>query len=98
MSRNTVKFGLTRRCSQRRRAARLRRRALVLVVRFVLGLPLDGRRHSNCTFWTRGTRRVGYSPYLITWQWWALAAGWQRASIRLAVTAVAVLLMWAVLG
>jgi len=65
-----------------------------LLVRFVCGLPLDGRRCSNATFWQPGTRRVGRPAYLLTWQWWALAAGWQRAGIRLtAVTAVVLLLV-----
>jgi hypothetical protein len=59
------------------------------VFRFLTGRPLDGKRHSNATFWRRGTRRLGYPPYLITWDWWNLAAGWQRAAIRfIAVAAV----------
>jgi hypothetical protein len=60
------------------------------VFRFLTGRELDGKRHSNATFWRRGTRRLGYPPYLITWDWWALAAGWQRAVLRL--TAVVVVL------
>jgi hypothetical protein len=59
-----------------------------LVLRFLVGRPLDGRRHSNATFWRRGTRRLGYPPYLITWDRWNLAAGWQRAALRLAAVAV----------
>jgi hypothetical protein len=58
--------------------------------RFLTGYPLDGRRYSNSTFWRRGTRRVGYQPYFITWGWWALAAGWQRALIRLLAVFLAV--------
>ncbi len=94
MGRNTVKPALTR--NPRSRTARRRvRMMLVLVVRFVCGRALDGRRHSNATFWTPGTRRVGQPAYLPTWRWWTLAAGWQRAGIRL--TAVAVVAM-AVVG
>ncbi|MEV4275856.1 hypothetical protein [Actinoplanes xinjiangensis] len=86
MSKNTVKPTLTR---QRRTSARRRRQAtpamvaLQLLVRFLSGRPLDGRRHSNGTFWAAGTRRVGPPAYLITCQWWALAAGWQRLGVRL---------------
>ncbi|MDR7273605.1 hypothetical protein [Catenuloplanes atrovinosus] len=82
MRTNSVK----RRLTPRRRTARL-------VLRFVAGLSLDGRRHSNATFWRRGTRRVGVPAYLVTWRWWALAAGWQRALIRLSAVAVTVLLL-----
>jgi hypothetical protein len=60
-----------------------RRRFAVQALRFLSGFPMDGRRHSNATFWRRGTRRIGYPPYLITWGWWNLAAGWQRATVRL---------------
>jgi hypothetical protein len=63
-----------------------------LAFRFVAGLPLNGRRCSNATFWRRGTRRVGVPAYLVTWRWWALAAGWQRAGIRLSLTAASALL------
>jgi hypothetical protein len=91
MSRNTVKRSLTRNRRTRRSARRVYR-AVVLVLRFVSGRALDGRRHSNATFWQPGTRRVGHPAYLITWRWWALAAGWQRAGIRLTtVTAVVIL-------
>ena len=97
MSGNTVKPGVTGK-GQRRTRARRGRRVVVLLLRFVSGRPLDGRRHSNGTFWRRGTRRIGYPPYLLTWAWWALAAGWQRAVIRLTATAVVGLLAWAVLA
>jgi hypothetical protein len=87
MSKNTVKPALTR---QRRNRGR-RRQAnpfILFLVRFLSGLPLDGRRHSNCTFWTAGTRRVGVPAYLITCRWWALAAGWQRLGVRLTISMV----------
>ncbi|SDT38112.1 hypothetical protein [Actinoplanes derwentensis] len=94
MSKNTVKRPLTH--QRRTRGSRLRLPVMVaLLVWFLSGRPLDGRRHSDCTFWTAGTRRVGRPSYLITFRWWALAAGWQRLGLRL--TAVAVLSM-AVVG
>jgi hypothetical protein len=98
MSKNTVKSALTRR---RRSRSRKGLRLAVVALRFVIGRPLDGRRYSNGSFWRRGTRRVGYPPYLFTWQWWLLAAGWQRAAVRLAVTAVVTgiaLVAWAVVA
>lgn len=64
-----------------------RSRTGVVAARFVTGRPLTGRRHSDGTFWRRGTRRIGNPPYLFTWDWWTLAAGWQRAAIRLATVA-----------
>ncbi|GGL09766.1 hypothetical protein [Mangrovihabitans endophyticus] len=90
MGKNTVKPGLTR--NRRRRARRSRRAGAVLVwlVRFVTGRALDGRRHSDATFWSPGSRRLGPSAYLVTWRWWALAAGWQRAGIRLTLTTAVV--------
>lgn len=96
MSKKTVKPGLTGNRRNRNRARR-RYRVVVLLLRFLMGRPLDGHRHSDGTFWRRGTRRVGYPPYLLTWRWWALAAGWQRATIRLTATAIVGLLAWAVL-
>ena len=95
MSKNTVKPALTRKRRSRNGRRRSRTMLVLLVlVRFVSGRALDGRRHSNATFWTPGTRRVGQPAYLLTWQWWTLAAGWQRAGIRLtAVAAVAMLLV-----
>jgi hypothetical protein len=92
MSKNTVKPTLTpnRRKSARRRQGH-RLVALRVLVRFLSGRPLDGRRHSNCTFWTAGSRRVGRPAYLITLRWWALAAGWQRLGVRLTVTTVLLL-------
>ena len=77
--------------TKKARRGRGRLRTVRWVLRFLTGRPLDGRRHSNGTFWRRGTRRLGYPPYLIGWDWWALAAGWQRAVLR--VSAVAVLLV-----
>lgn len=91
MSKNTVKSGLTRR---RRRAVQDRGQILaVLVVRFLLGRPLDGRRYSNATFWKAATRRVGVPSYLVTWRWWAMAAGWQKAGLRLVCLAAGFLLL-----
>jgi hypothetical protein len=91
MSKNTVKPGLTRRRRNRRSRNWWWLRLVVLVVRFLTGRPLDGRRYCNATFWRRGTRRVGYPPYLITWAWWNLAAGWQRTMVRLLLVFLAVL-------
>ena len=94
MSKNTVKAALTPngRTTRRRRPVWQRRiRLVVLLVRFLTGRPLDGRRYSNATFWKSATRRVGVPSYLVTWRWWAMAAGWQKASLRL--TAVAALFM-----
>jgi hypothetical protein len=92
MSKNTVKPALTprRRSRTRRRRSRI---LAALLVRFVAGRPLDGRRHSNGTFWQPGTRRVGHPAYLVTWRWWALAAGWQRAGIRLSTVAAVVMVL-----
>lgn len=89
MRKNTVKRSLTRqRRSRTRRIGRVRV-GVALVARFVSGMPLDGRRHSNATFWQPGTRRVGVPTYLVTWRWWLLAAGWQRAGIRLTAVSAA---------
>jgi len=88
MSKNTVKRTLTR----KRRSSVSRRHLPVavvrLLVRFLSGRPLHGRRDSNGTFWTAGTRRAGRPAYLVTWRWWALAAGWQRLGLRLTFVAV----------
>jgi hypothetical protein len=93
MSKNTVKSALTRKRRSRTRQRRSNiRNWVLLMVRFVCGLPLNGRRSSNATFWQPGTHRVGRPAYLLTWQWWALAAGWQRAGLRLTAVAVLVLL------
>jgi hypothetical protein len=48
---------------------------------------MDGRRYSDATFWRRGGK-IRRRPWVVTWDWWTLAAGWQRASIRLAALAV----------
>ncbi|SNY09745.1 hypothetical protein [Paractinoplanes atraurantiacus] len=93
MSKNTVKPVLTR---NRRRRRNRRGRARVWVtflVRFLTGRPLDGRRYSNATFWAKATRRVGVPSYLVTWRWWAMAAGWQKAGIRLTLVAAALLIL-----
>jgi hypothetical protein len=66
--------------------------------RFLLGHPLDGRRYSDGTFWRRGTKRVGHQPYVFTWDWWTLAAGWQRSALRLAAVAVALVVAVAVIA
>ncbi len=92
MSKNTVKPGLTRN-RRSRRANRRGRTVVVLLLRFLSGRPLDGRRCSNATFWTAGTRRIGVPAYLVTWRWWTLAAGCQRAGIRLAITTAALLVL-----
>lgn len=69
----------------RRRTRRARRGRVT--VRFLLGQPLDGRRYSDANFWRRGSK-ITRRPWVVTWDWWVLAAGWQRAGIRLAATAV----------
>ncbi|BBH71146.1 hypothetical protein ACTI_78310 [Actinoplanes sp. OR16] len=92
MSKNTVKAALTRKRRARSRRHRGWLLALAwLLVRFVSGRPLDGKTHSNCTFWSAGTRRIGYPVYLVAWRWWALAAGWQRLGLRLTAVTVTVL-------
>jgi len=98
MSKNTVKPGLTRRRRNRRSRSWFWLRVVRLVFRFLTGRPLDGRRHSNGTFWRAGTRRVGYPPYLITWGWWNLAAGWQRTLIRALLTVLTALAAWTLWG
>ena len=92
MSKNTVKPALTR---KRRRAVQRRGRTVaVLAVRFLSGRPLDGRRYSNATFWKPASRRVGVPSYLVTFRWWAMAAGWQKAGLRMtALIAVAMVLV-----
>lgn len=70
--------------ASRTRSSRARAR---LMRRFLLGQPLDGRRYSNGTFWRRGDKVVR-APWVLTWDWWTLAAGWQRAAVRLAAVAV----------
>jgi hypothetical protein len=90
MRKNTVKPGLTRKRRTRVRAGR-GWLVIAMVVRFLSGRPLDGKARSNCTFWSAGTRRTRQPVYLVTWRWWAMAAGWQRAGLRL--TAVAVVLL-----
>ncbi len=96
MSKNTVKPALTR--NRRSRTGHRRSyTAFVLLLRFLSGRALDGRRCSNATFWSPGTRRIGPPAYLVTWRWWALAAGWQRAGIRLTATFAALLVLAGVL-
>jgi hypothetical protein len=104
MSKNTVKPGLTRRRRNSRTRSHLWVRVVLLVFRFLAGLPLDGRRHSNSTFWRRGTvlgwRRQGNPPYFITYGWWTRAAGWQRTMVRLLLvflTVLAVRTVWQVI-
>ncbi|WP_229069001.1 hypothetical protein [Actinoplanes sp. DH11] len=97
MNKNTVKSGLTRKRRTRGRHNWLWM-AFAVLVRFASGRPLDGRRHSNCTFWAAGNRRLGRPAYLFTWRWWALAAGWQRAGLRLTAVAVVVLAVAGVVG
>ncbi|MDQ7906860.1 hypothetical protein RB614_20300 [Phytohabitans sp. ZYX-F-186] len=76
---------MARRRPRTRRARR--NRGGRLVWRFLLGQPLDGRRYSDATFWRRGGR-IRRHPWVFTWTWWTLAAGWQRAGIRLAAVVV----------
>jgi len=97
MSKNTVKPGLTRRRG-RRTSQRRSRWLAALLVRLLAGRPLDGRRHSNATFWKTATRRIGVPSYLVTWRWWNMAAGWQKVGLRLTAVAAAVLLLAAVVA
>lgn len=98
MSKNTVKPALTRKRRSRSRGRSGWRVPAVLLVRFLTGRPLDGRRYSNATFWRAATRRVGVPSYLVTWRWWAMAAGWQKAGLRLTGIAAAVLVTVGLLG
>ena len=99
MGKNTVKPALTRkRRTTRRRHNRLTA-VLTVLIRFFTGRPLDGCRYSNATFWKPATRRIGVPSYLVTWRWWAMAAGWQKAGLRLtAVAAVVMVVVGAVVA
>lgn len=62
-----------------------------LVGRFCFGLPMDGKRRTDATFFAHGTGRVGQLP-----DWfgqhdpskWSLLPGWQRAMVRLGTCGV----------
>lgn len=97
MSKNTVKAVLTRK-RRSRRSQGWASLVLVLVVRLVSGRPLDGRRYSNATFWKSATRRVGVPSYLVTWRWWAMAAGWQKAGLRFTAIIAVMLVVAGVVG
>ena len=71
--------------------ARTARWALLLAARFATGAPL-GRRRTDATFVSRGTRAVGGVPgWFTTGQpgRWAFLPGWQRAAVRWAAIAAA---------
>jgi hypothetical protein len=94
MGKNTVKRALTPKRRRRSRRGRGLSTVVLLLVRFLSGLPVDGRRGSNSTFWKSGTRTFGVPAYLVTCRWWALAAGWQRAGLRLGGVALAAYLLF----
>ena len=74
------------------RLARTAGRALLLAARFAVGAPL-GKRRTDATFLSRGTRPVGGVPgWFTTGQpgRWAWLPGWQRAAIRWAAVAAAI--------
>ena len=74
------------------RLAWLAGRVLLLAARFTTGAPL-GKRRTDATFLSRGTRAVGGVPgWFTTGQpgRWAYLPGWQRAAIRWAAVAAAI--------
>jgi hypothetical protein len=83
-------LGPRRRGTITRPLARAAWRVLLVAVRFAAGAPL-GRRRTDATFLSRGTRVVGGVPgWFTTGQpgRWAWLPGWQRAAVRwTAVTA-----------
>lgn len=65
-----------------------------LIGRFFFGLPMDGKRRTDATFFQRGTQRVGPLPDYFGVREpskWALLPGWQRGAIRV----VSCGLLWA---
>ena len=66
-------------------------RAVVLAARFASGAPL-GRRRTDATFLSPGTKAIGGVPGWFTTAEpgrWAYLPGWQRAAARWAAVAVA---------
>ena len=85
-------LGPRRRGAVTLRLARLSGRVLLLATRLAVGAPL-GKRRTDATFLSRGTRPVGGVPgWFTTGQpgRWAYLPGWQRAAVRW--TAVAAVL------
>lgn len=67
----------------------------VIILRFLAGMHLDGRRRSDATFFARGTEGIGGYWSGGRASRWAMLAGWQRSAIRLAAAALAVgLVRW----
>ena len=65
---------------------------MLLAARFVVGAPL-GKRRTDATFLSRGTRPVGGVPSWFTTGQpgrWAYPPGWQRAAVRWAAVAAAI--------
>lgn len=61
-----------------------------LLWRFLVGLPMDGKRRTNATFLQNGDDRVGELPHWFGQcdpTWWAYLAGYKRALIRLGTCA-----------
>ena len=92
MGKNTVKPGLTRKRRSRRQRSRRITVVSAVLTRFFTGRPLDGYRYSNATFWKPATRQIGI-PYFVTWHWWVMAAGWQKAGLRLTAVAAAAMVV-----
>ena len=85
-------LGPRRRGAVTLRLARLAGRVLMLAARFAVGAPL-GKRRTDATFLSRGTRPVGGVPgWFTTGQpgRWAYLPGWQRAAVRWAAVAAAI--------
>jgi hypothetical protein len=74
-------------------ARRPRGGVLPVAARFVTGLPLDGIRRTDATFWQRGTITTEPHWWGRSAASWSMLAGWQRATVRLCVVGLAVGLM-----
>lgn len=66
-------------------------RGWVIAWRFVAGHHLNGARHTNYTFWYRATRDLTNHGHASRW---AHRAGWERATIRVVATAVALAILY----